>query len=282
MVCCQVEADVSNGSIWVIIDGSFWRHGTCWWLVDKSGITIQHHFFSIPDPQSPNPEPQCIATLSNGRNICGPHVNVKSIESECTFWHLSPSFHWPEVCIPVWGGPIAPNFHPPKNCQWVKSFSWDQGSPCPHSSKLLQWIHPLCYQTGRKLTVTLDQPRRECPSGHVSACLPGVSCTTLAQWCSLSPGEQFPNCHSQKLWCSWKTITSLGVLHNHLAAAAITTIQRYLPRIFCKKRLQTIDSRAEYVEKLFRSDNDHPIIWQEYVEGDIQNHPEVGRYKTVC
>ena len=48
-------------------------------------VTIQHHFFSIPDPQSPNPKPQCITTLSKGCNICGPHVNVESIESECTF-----------------------------------------------------------------------------------------------------------------------------------------------------------------------------------------------------
>ena len=33
--------------------------------------------------------------------------------------------------------------------------------------------------------------------------------------------------------------------------------------------------------QLFQSD-DHPIIWRTYVEGNIQNHPEVGGYKTVC
>jgi len=52
--------------------------------------------------------------------------------------------------------------------------------------------------------------------------------------------------------------------------------------VFRKKRLQTIEARAEHVAELFKSDNDHPIIWREYVEGDIQNHPGVGGYKTVC
>lgn len=51
--------------------------------------------------------------------------------------------------------------------------------------------------------------------------------------------------------------------------------------MFRKKRLQTVEARAEYVTQLFRSDDDHPIIWREYYEGDIQNHPEVGGYKTV-
>ena len=79
-----------------------------------------------------------------------------------------------------------------------------------------------------------------------------------------------------------KTITSLGVLRNHLAAAATIAVQRYLPSIFRKKRLQTIETRAQYIAQLFKSEHDHPIIWHEYVEGDIQNHPEVGGYKTVC
>jgi len=51
--------------------------------------------------------------------------------------------------------------------------------------------------------------------------------------------------------------------------------------VFHKKRLQTIEARAEHVAELFRLDNDHLIIWREYVEGDIQNHPGVGGYKTV-
>ena len=79
-----------------------------------------------------------------------------------------------------------------------------------------------------------------------------------------------------------KTITSLGVLRNHIATAAIVAVQRHLSNVFRKKRLHTIEGRAEYVMQLFNSDNDHPIIWREYIEGNIQNHPEVGGYKTVC
>jgi len=52
--------------------------------------------------------------------------------------------------------------------------------------------------------------------------------------------------------------------------------------VFRKKRLNTIEARAEYITQLFKSDDDHPIIWREYTEGNIQNHPEVGGYKTVC
>src|SRR5579872_968322 len=79
-----------------------------------------------------------------------------------------------------------------------------------------------------------------------------------------------------------KTISTLGVLRNHIAAKAVEAVQRHLSYIFCSKRLQTLQVRAEYVASLFRSDDDHPIIWREYVEGDIQNHPEIGGYKTVC
>jgi len=55
-----------------------------------------------------------------------------------------------------------------------------------------------------------------------------------------------------------------------------------LTGVFRRNRLQTIETRAKYVADLFKSDNDHPIIWREYVEGNIQNHAEVGGYKTVC
>ena len=72
------------------------------------------------------------------------------------------------------------------------------------------------------------------------------------------------------------------MLHNHLAAAAIGAVHRHMSNVFRSKRLQTLDARANYIAGLFKSDNDHPMIWQEYVEGDIQNHPEVGGYKTVC
>ena len=55
-----------------------------------------------------------------------------------------------------------------------------------------------------------------------------------------------------------------------------------MPHIFRSKRLLNVEARVAYVARLFKSDNDHPIIWREYSEGDIQNHPEVGGYKTVC
>ncbi|KAF9642059.1 hypothetical protein BDM02DRAFT_3194001 [Thelephora ganbajun] len=69
-----------------------------------------------------------------------------------------------------------------------------------------------------------------------------------------------------------KTITSLGVLCNRVATDAVTA-----------KRLLNTKARAQYIAGLFRSDDDHPIIWQEYVEGNIQNHPEISGYKmTRC
>lgn len=76
-------------------------------------------------------------------------------------------------------------------------------------------------------------------------------------------------------------MTSLGVLRNHLAAAAVTAVHREMSHVFRSKRLRTVEARARYVVGLFRSDDDHPIIWRQYVEGNIQNHPEVGGYKTV-
>lgn len=76
-------------------------------------------------------------------------------------------------------------------------------------------------------------------------------------------------------------MSALGVFRNHLASAAITAVQRHLPCVFRKKRLDTLEGRARYIAQLFKSALDHPIIWREYVEGDIQNHPEVGGYKTV-
>ena len=75
---------------------------------------------------------------------------------------------------------------------------------------------------------------------------------------------------------------SLGVLRNQLAPAAITAVQQHIVNVFRKKRLDTIGARAQYIAGLFRSKTDHPIIWREYVEGNIQAHPEVGGYKTVC
>ena len=75
-------------------------------------------------------------------------------------------------------------------------------------------------------------------------------------------------------------ITSLGVFCNHLATVAVLAVQEYMSVVF--KRIKTVEARAKYIDKLFESEDDHPIIWREYVEGDIKNHPEVGGYKTVC
>ena len=80
---------------------------------------------------------------------------------------------------------------------------------------------------------------------------------------------------------SSKTISSLGVFRNHLASAAIAAVQRHLTSVFHKRKLDTVNARAEYVAQLFKSDKEHPIIWREYVEGNIPNHPEVSGYKTV-
>ena len=66
-----------------------------------------------------------------------------------------------------------------------------------------------------------------------------------------------------------KTTTALGGLRNHIATEAITAVQQYIPALFCKKRLNSIEARGEYIVKLFKSKDDHPIIWREYVEGDI-------------
>jgi len=55
-----------------------------------------------------------------------------------------------------------------------------------------------------------------------------------------------------------------------------------MSHVFRSRRLHNIEARAGYVAQLFQSDDDHPIIWREYIEGDIQNHPEIGGYKTVC
>jgi hypothetical protein len=85
--------------------------------------------------------------------------------------------------------------------------------------------------------------------------------------------------HSQKS----KTITTLGVVRNHIAAKAVTAVQRHLSGVFCGVRLQTIEARALHVAKLFKlGDDDHPIIWREYIESDIPDHPEFGGNKTVC
>lgn len=79
-----------------------------------------------------------------------------------------------------------------------------------------------------------------------------------------------------------QTTTSLAGLRNNLASTAIAAVQRHVVSVFRKKRLETIEGRVNYIAQLFKSKNDDPIIWREYVEGNIQNHPEVGGYKTVC
>ena len=80
----------------------------------------------------------------------------------------------------------------------------------------------------------------------------------------------------------YQTITSVAGLRNALATTAIDAVERHLVNVFRKERLSNFPARANYIAQLFRSPKDDPIIWREYVEGNIQNHPEVGGYKTVC
>jgi len=77
-------------------------------------------------------------------------------------------------------------------------------------------------------------------------------------------------------------MTSLAGLQNILGSTAIEAVKRHMVTTFRKNRLVNIPGRAGYIVQLFKLKKDDPIIWREYVEGDIQNHPEVGGYKTVC
>ncbi|KAF9791047.1 hypothetical protein BJ322DRAFT_1104702 [Thelephora terrestris] len=77
------------------------------------------------------------------------------------------------------------------------------------------------------------------------------------------------------------TITSIGVIRNRIGTAAVFAVQRHLANVFRQKRLQTIVARAKFVADQFKSDDDHPIIWRQYVVGDIANHHEIGGYKTT-
>ena len=77
-------------------------------------------------------------------------------------------------------------------------------------------------------------------------------------------------------------MSALGVLRNHIASAAIPAVSQHLGNVFRKKKLDTVEARAKYVDELFKPKDDHPILWREYSEGNIQNHPEIGGYKTVC
>lgn len=76
-------------------------------------------------------------------------------------------------------------------------------------------------------------------------------------------------------------VTSLGVVHNHIGTAAVFVVQSYLANMFQQKRLQTLDARAEFISKKFKSNDDHPFIWCQYMVGDIANHPGIGGYQTV-
>lgn len=78
-----------------------------------------------------------------------------------------------------------------------------------------------------------------------------------------------------------QTVTSVGVVRNRIGTAAVFAVQRHLANMFRQKRLQTTDARAKFVSEQFKSDDDHPFIWRQYVVGDIENHPEIGGYQTV-
>ena len=78
-----------------------------------------------------------------------------------------------------------------------------------------------------------------------------------------------------------QTVTAVRVMRNRFAATGIKAVQHVLTGIFRQKRLQTLKARAAYISQLFKSEDENPIIWREYIEGDIQNHPEIGGYKTI-
>jgi hypothetical protein len=61
----------------------------------------------------------------------------------------------------------------------------------------------------------------------------------------------------------------------------VFAVHRHLANVFRQKRLQTLEARAKFVSSKFKSDDDHPFIWHQYVVGDIPNHPETGGYQTV-
>ena len=73
----------------------------------------------------------------------------------------------------------------------------------------------------------------------------------------------------------------LNILRTSIASDAVNAVNNYLPQIWCSKKLDTIKARASYVRKLFKSDKEDPFIWREFVEGDIQEHPEIGGYKMA-
>jgi hypothetical protein len=79
----------------------------------------------------------------------------------------------------------------------------------------------------------------------------------------------------------FQTISSLGVLRNRIGTAAVHAVHRHLGDVFRQKRLETVNARAKFVSGKFKSDDDHPFIWNQYVVGDIPNHPETGGYQTV-
>jgi hypothetical protein len=79
-----------------------------------------------------------------------------------------------------------------------------------------------------------------------------------------------------------QTVTSLAIVRNRIGTAAVFAVQQHLANVFRQKRLQTLDARAKFVSEQFKSDDDHPFIWRQYVVGDIENHPEIGGYQTVC
>jgi len=80
----------------------------------------------------------------------------------------------------------------------------------------------------------------------------------------------------------YQTLGALAAVRNRIGTSAVFAVQRHLGNVFRQKRLKKIKARAEFVSTQFKSDDDHPFIWREYVVGNIENHPEVGGYQTVC
>jgi hypothetical protein len=80
----------------------------------------------------------------------------------------------------------------------------------------------------------------------------------------------------------YQTVTALAVIRNCIWTAAVKAVQCYLLNVFRQKQLKMLDARAKFISEQFKSKDDHPFIWCQYVVGNIKAHAKVGGYETVC
>ena len=79
----------------------------------------------------------------------------------------------------------------------------------------------------------------------------------------------------------YQTFTSLSFVRNRIGVAGVSAVQRHLANVFRQRQLKRLDARAKFVSEKFKSNDDHPFIWNQYVISDIPNHPGTGGYQTV-